>query len=215
MEPVCWYLDKRAVLNLAEPTIIDRFFEPGSPAPKWEALVSWARENGGLMRLREVASGFLYTDKEGTVYRGDNTRVDAALELLDELRGRRVIVWCQFRAFREELIAKIKDSGRAVYEKPEDFCLDTTGEGVFVSHPRSAGYGTDGMQRICSDMVFAEASFSYDEFFQSLSRLHRSGQESPVVIYRLRAAGAEVEARMWSAVEKKSSFLDELREALS
>jgi len=215
MQPFSWYIDKKTVLNLEDPTIIDRFFEPESSSPKWDALLDWVREHGDLMRIREIASGFLYTDKDGAVFRGDDSRIDALMELLEELRGRRVVVWCQFRAFRVEVIAKIKESGRVVYEKPEDFCLDATGEGIFVSHPRSAGYGTDGMQKICSEMVFAEASFSYDEFFQSLSRLHRSGQESPVVVYRLRANGSEIEDRMWAAVEKKSSLLEELKEALS
>lgn len=216
LAPVAEYVKKDEVLSLADPQVIDRVFASQAKTPTWEQFVEEYAKKGHIMLRREIASGFAYTVAEGGEVEaiwGNPARIEAGLELVAELDGRNVVLWVQFRATMARLLEELPALGCEVYTDPQAF-ISGSGWRVLVSHPRSAGYGTDGLQHVASDMVFVEGSFSYDEYYQSLSRLHRSGQAHPVCIYRLRAAGSDVEDAMWGAVERKMTFAQALQEAL-
>ena len=49
----------------------------------------------------------------------------------------------------------------------------------------NAGAGLDGLQFVSSIAVVVELSWAYGQIAQALGRLHRDGQESPVMAYFL------------------------------
>ena len=185
-------------------------------------LVAAVREEGlgCVMRLRTQASGFLYLSERtesgkrrrvGTAV-GHRARSEALSELLQELSGRRVIVWYQFEESGRQIREVLAALGLTWTSDPEAYRADST-ISVLTAHPRSMGRGTDGLQYCSSDMIFYEISYSYDEYYQSLSRLHRSGQTRPVSVYVLIAAGT-VDEEAWQAIARKEDVADALRRAL-
>lgn len=75
---------------------------------------------------------------------------------------------------------------------------------VLVLQPGAGGKGTDGLQEVCSDMIFLELPPTALDFQQTVGRLDRPGQTRPV---HIRAAIAEgtVQHQMWlNALEKEA-----------
>lgn len=51
---------------------------------------------------------------------------------------------------------------------------------ILLVQPHSAGFGVDGLQHVCSEMIFLEAPTTAPPFHQTVARLDRDGQRSPV-----------------------------------
>lgn len=60
---------------------------------------------------------------------------------------------------------------------------------VFLGNIQACGVGVDGLQDVCSNMVFVEYAPSPTDHAQAEDRLHRSGQTKSVNIYYLIAPG--------------------------
>jgi SNF2 family DNA or RNA helicase len=74
-------------------------------------------------------------------------------------------------------------------------------------NPRSGGVGVDGLQAVCSHVVFAESVTTPGLFEQAISRLHRSGQTARTInIYLLTALGTV-------AVKRRNDLLRKEHEA--
>ena len=221
MRPSCWYLDKKDVLDLPPVSVIKREFVPSSGGDTWQALVEAVRTDGlgCVMRWRTEASGFFYLsekDADGKKRRigthvGHTDRLDALRQLLTELAGRKVVIWFQFSESERQILELLAELGLATTDDPERFREGD--KAVLLAHPRSIGKGTDGLQHLAQDMIFFEISYSYDEYYQCLSRLHRSGQERPVAVYLLIASGS-VDEEALKAIENKEDLADRLRRAL-
>lgn len=75
---------------------------------------------------------------------------------------------------------------------------------AMVLQPGAGGKGTDGLQDVCSDMMFLELPLTAIDFQQTVGRLDRPGQTKPV---HVRAAIAEgtVQHQMWlNSLEKEA-----------
>ena len=65
-----------------------------------------------------------------------------------------------------------------------------------ILQPRSAGFGVDGLQTVCSDMLIVEAPTIAPPFYQVAARLDRDGQTKPVNC-RIAVASRTVQVRMF------------------
>jgi len=54
---------------------------------------------------------------------------------------------------------------------------------VFIGNIQAAGTGIDGLQKVCSNVVFAEMSWVPGEMNQAMDRIHRMGQTNPVTVH--------------------------------
>lgn len=87
--------------------------------------------------------------------------------------------------------------------------------------PRSAGFGVDGLQDVCSDMVILEAPTIAPPFYQVAARLDRDGQKNPVNC-RVATAKGTVQVRMFKSLLENDSTVNsvqggfkDLKEAIS
>lgn len=67
---------------------------------------------------------------------------------------------------------------------------------VIILQPQSAGFGVDGLQHVCSDMLVLEAPTTAPPFHQTVARLDRDGQANPVNC-RVAVAAQTVQVRMF------------------
>ena len=80
---------------------------------------------------------------------------------------------------------------------------------VFVANIQSAGTGLNGLQKRSSHAIFAESPWTWAEIEQAADRLHRMGQEHPVLIDILCVRGG-IEEYILKAVVKKQGFFNKV-----
>jgi SNF2 family DNA or RNA helicase len=73
-------------------------------------------------------------------------------------------------------------------DKSKKLFTDTEDHNLLIMSLR-AGAGTDGLQHVCNTVVFGELDWSPGVIVQDIGRVHRDGQENPVMAYFLLADG--------------------------
>lgn len=123
-------------------------------------------------------------------YFGQDERLrPAALDLietvLEEIGHKKLVVVANFRRSNAYLLQQLRPFGAvAIYgdvgpkERQSALVnfLHNDACRTIILHPESAGFGVDGLQHVCSDMLFVEAPAYALPFNQVLARLDRDGQ---------------------------------------
>lgn len=78
---------------------------------------------------------------------------------------------------------------------------------LMVANIQSGGVGIDGFQDVCSNVAFAEFSYTPNAHRQAEDRLHRSGQKSSVTTYYLVAPGT-VDMDAVEVLDDRAKMLD-------
>lgn len=91
----------------------------------------------------------------------------------------------------------------------ERFIKDPTCR-VAILQPQSAGYGVDGLQHVCSDMLFLEAPTTAPPFHQTVARVDRDGQKNPVNC-RVAMAKGTVQVRMFKNLLENDATINAIQ----
>lgn len=128
----------------------------------------------------------------------DNALFEALDELIEELAGKKVLVYAWYNVTIEKLLKRYKAmnpvalyggvAGARREENRLKFIEDPSCR-LLVSQPASGGVGVDGLQSVCSHVVWAEMTAVPGLFSQANDRLHRGGQTEPVNVYLLTVLG--------------------------
>jgi hypothetical protein len=139
-----------------------------------------------FMKVQQIANGFIIPKDEDPIMImpiDENPRVIAALEYLDAYEGKHVI-WTRFIADRKILGWALRNAGIAVAEyKGSDSArhdaklqfMEDENVRCFLANPQSAGTGTDGLQRVCTQALYYSNSFNALDRWQSEDRIDRRG----------------------------------------
>ena len=145
-----------------------------------DETVSAATAVAGMMKLRQVASGFVYDDL-GQAIQVHNEKIEATRAVIDQT-GSPVIVVYNFIHELEALKVAIPEGvefSPAIQNK-----WDLGEVPVLFLHPQSGGHGLN-LQYGGHTMVIFSGSFSYEQMSQTQARIDRQGQEFPVVFHYL------------------------------
>ena len=145
-----------------------------------------------FIKLRQAAGGYVKTDN------GIQCIGSTKMKMLEDIiesngRGEPVLIWAEFTAEIDAIHAKLNALGRTVgvldgrtkdgRSVVRNFVESRSN--AIIAHPKSAGHGTDGLQRVCRHAIYYSYSFSADEHWQSKKRLHRDRQKFPPVYHYL------------------------------
>ena len=120
----------------------------------------------------------------------ENTLIDTMDEIVHSLSGRKVLVYAWYNNSIEKLVkhyahlkpavlngtvtgANREANKQRFINDPE--CL------MLIANPKSGGVGVDGLQHVCSHVIYAEVCPFVGTFKQSIDRLHRTGQKDSSV----------------------------------
>jgi len=162
-----------------------------------------------IMKLRQLTSGFCYTDT-GAVRIGDS-KLRELLSLLEEIgKDESVIVWSVFSEEKEQILAALGKRAVALYGKTKDreAVIDdfTTGRAkVLVCNPRAAGHGLTLTR--ASYVVYYSLSYSLELYLQSMDRNHRIGQNRTCFYYYLTVPGS-IDEVLLNTLRKKQRVAD-------
>lgn len=164
-----------------------------------EENVSAANAAAALMKLRQIASGFVYNDLGETEVIHEE-KIKATAEILEQTGSPVIVVY----NFQHELAALRKAFPHgASLDKWDQDQWDRGEVPLLFLHPQSGGHGLN-LQYGSHTMVIFSGSFSYEQMAQTKARIDRQGQEFPVVIHFLEAIDT-VDELVRSVLEAKAT----------
>lgn len=138
--------------------------------------------NGKLLQL---CSGAAY-DADGIVVPIHDCKVDAFLEVLEQLHGEHALCFYWFKHERDRLLDALKGTRVRVYEGPKDAQAWNDGEvDVLLAHPASCAYGLNLQAGGHHIIWFGYPNWTLELYQQANARLYRQGQEKPVIVHQL------------------------------
>ena len=157
-----------------------------------------------LMKLRQLASGFLYGQ---TVHRIGSSRLNLLKETLDELGDQNVIIWANFHEEIEQIAALLGDQAVTLYAKTKDRAdslqrFGTTAR-YLIAHPRSAGHGLTLTQS--STVVWYSLDWSLESYSQANDRIHRIGQTQSCLYVHLIGKDL-IDDEIWGVLQRKTTL---------
>lgn len=136
-------------------------------------------------------------------------------QVVEELDGRKLVVFANYRMTNRKLIQLLQHRGAVgafgdLSQKQQQaniaqFIEDPACQ-VFVGQPTSVGYGVDGLQHVCHDVLFAEPTTLTKDFYQALGRIWRDGQTEKVHV-RIAVAEGTLQVRKLNQLLDNDSLL--------
>lgn len=170
--------------------------------------------NGKLLQL---CSGAVY-DTNGQAQEVHGCKVEAFLEVVEQLNGQHALVFYWYKHEVDRLLdalARQFPSLRVrVYLGDEDAAAWNAGEvDILLAHPASCGYGLN-LQKGGHHMVwFGFPNWALEIYQQACKRLHRQGQQFPVVSHLMVVQGGMDQAVV-AALQEKGDAQEALMQAL-
>ena len=164
-------------------------------------------------KLLQLCAGAVYTepDEETGGERGvmhvHDCKLDALLELLEQIGSEHAVVAYGFVHDKERILKALKGTDKRVrvYRGTEDKDAWNAGKvDVLLIHPASCGYGLN-LQAGGHHMVWFTPSWNLEEYLQANARLHRQGQPEPVIVHRLIVKGGRDEDVVKSLTSKDAA----------
>lgn len=189
-------LEREAVLHIDEDTI---------------TATNAASLSGKLLQL---CNGAVY-DEFHEVINVHDCKIEAFLEVVEQLRGQHALVCYYFNHDRDRLLQALAPTDRTVrvykdYRDKEDW---NNGKiDILMVHPASCGYGLN-LQDGGHFIIWFGLTWNLEEYLQMLKRLHRQGQKFPVTSIRLIVKGGRDEDVVQS-LEAKDDAEERLLESL-
>lgn len=138
-----------------------------------------------MSKLLQMANGFIYTEEHEAIHLHD-AKLEALEEIIEAADGP-VLVYYNFKADKERLLEKFKDA--EVLEDNKTISRWNQGKiKILLAHPASVAYGLN-LQEGGHIIVWYGIPWSLELYQQANARLHRQGQQKPVMIYHLLAKG--------------------------
>lgn len=168
--------------------------------------------NGKLLQL---CGGAVYTN-EGEVANVHTCKIDAFLELIEQLNGEHALVFFWYKHEQERIVQALAGSGLRVrvYAGPEDERAWNAGEvDILLAHPVSCGYGLNLQAGGHHCIWFTLPNWALEIFQQANKRLHRQGQRFPVISHLLITQGG-VDEDVLASLQDKGDGQEALMQAL-
>ena len=168
--------------------------------------------NGKLLQL---CGGAVYTN-DGTVATVHSCKLDAFLELIEQLGSEHALVFYWFQHERDRLVEALASTGRRVrvYDGPEDERAWNAGEvDVLLAHPVSCGYGLNLQAGGHHAIWYTLPNWALEVYQQANKRLHRQGQQYPVITHILAVQGG-VDEDVLASLHGKEDTQEALMQAL-
>jgi len=224
--PICSWVRKHEALELPERittirhvTLSDLEFKAYEQMRK-QLIVEFEQEAvtaeialTKLLRLRQLASGFVYGETER--HRIGSSRLNVLRETLEELGNQPVIIWCQFQEEIEQIAVVLGDKAVTLYAKTKDHADSLARFGreaqYLIAHPRSAGHGLNLTQ--AATCVWYSLDWSFEAHIQANDRIHRIGQRRSCLYVYLMAKGL-IDDQIWKVLHEKQDLQTAIDAAL-
>lgn len=161
-------------------------------------------------KLLQMANGAIYNE-DGEAIVIHSQKIERLKELVEVNEGKPILVFYNFKHDLES----IKDAFPKSVELKTDADVEEWNTGniqMLLAHPASAGYGLN-LQAGGHIIVWYGLTWSLEQYQQANARLHRQGQQEPVIVHHL-VAKDTMDEQVMRALERKEVGQDALLEAI-
>lgn len=165
-------------------------------------------------KLLQLANGAVY-DEDRKVHEIHNCKIDAFMETLEQLNGKNVLVFYNFKHDLDRLekaLKKNKINYRKLENKEDQRDWNEGKINVLLTHPASSAYGLN-LQEGGNHVVWFGLTWNYELYTQANKRLHRQGQKEKVIIHHLVTKGTRDEDVM-EALRRKEGVQNYVLDSL-
>ena len=165
-------------------------------------------------KLQQLANGAVYDDEHG-VHEVHNCKLEAFLELLEKLNGQHALVFYNFKHDLSRIQDALKTSKLRVrvFQGAEEEKDWNSGKiDILLAHPASTAYGLN-LQNGGHHIIWFGLNWSLELYQQANKRLHRQGQQEPVIIHQLVCRGTR-DDDLVGALDWKDKAQDYVLESL-
>lgn len=165
-------------------------------------------------KLLQMCNGAIY-DEDKNVVTIHNCKIDAFLELIEQLNGQHALVFYNYQHDRDRLLEALTKTNLRVrvYSRAKDEIDWNNNEiDILLAHPASCGYGLN-LQKGGHHAIWFGLTWSLEQYEQANKRLHRQGQEQPVIIHHLYIQNG-MDEEVIKALQNKSGIQTALLDAL-
>lgn len=137
-------------------------------------------------KLLQLCNGAVY-DEDGAVVQIHDCKIEALLETIEQLQGQHTIIYYHFQHDRDRILQALSKSGlcvRVYQDAREENDWNAGKIDVLLAQPSSCGYGLN-LQDGGHHIIWFGLTWNLEEYQQANKRLHRQGQQYPVIIHRL------------------------------
>lgn len=177
-------------------------------------LAEYNSEEAGIAELQGIAAREKLTNLTRTAYAVKEKSLLNWVRCFME-SDEKLLLFAWHRDVVDRLFEELKEYNPAkIYggvtlqqreEEKEKFIQDSSCR-IMICNIQSGGTGVDGFQKVCCNVAFAEFASTSTDMEQAEDRLHRGGQERPVSVYYLIAAGT-IDEDMAEALDSKKKVL--------
>ena len=165
-------------------------------------------------KLLQLCNGAVY-DEDGSAIEVHACTLEALMETVEQLPGEHAIICYNFRHDLGRLLEALDSSGLRVevYRGPEQERAWNAGEiDLLLMQPASCGYGLN-LQDGGHHVIWFGLNDSLELYQQTNARLHRQGQQHPVIVHHLLVQGGTDEDVI-KALAGKADVQEALMQAL-
>lgn len=165
-------------------------------------------------KLLQLCGGAVY-DEDGEAHGVHDAKLEALGELLESLNGEHVLLFYGYRHELPRIEGVLRKLNKRLRLLEGAGAVEDWNAGkidVLLAHPASCAYGLN-LQQGGRHVVWYTLTWSLELYQQANARLHRQGQEKPVIVHRLLVQGG-VDEDVAKALEGKDETQAALIEAL-
>lgn len=165
-------------------------------------------------KLQQLANGAVY-DELRNVHEIHDCKIEAFMELIEQLSGKPVLVFYNFKHDLDRLKKSLAKSRLIVKELKGATEERDWNEGkidILLAHPASTAYGLN-LQDGGNHVIWFGLNWSLELYQQANKRLHRQGQKEKVIIHHLISIGTRDEDMM-TALEQKADAQEYVLQSL-
>ena len=165
-------------------------------------------------KLQQLANGAVY-DELRNVHEIHDCKIEAFMELIEQLSGKPALVFYNFKHDLERLKAALAKSRLVVKElkgAAEEREWNAGQIDVLLAHPASTAYGLN-LQDGGNHVIWFGLNWSLELYQQANKRLHRQGQKEKVIIHHLISIGTRDEDMM-EALNRKADAQEYVLQSL-